>query len=128
ERFDEAAAELQRAHVLDPLSPVIDLYTVVMPEFYARRYQQTIADLEQLSIIHHDYYPIHAHLGIAHLQLAHIDRAVADLERARRLDAAPWTLGWLGYAYARAGRDADARAVLRSLQDRAAREYVLPYS
>jgi predicted Zn-dependent protease len=40
----------------------------------------------------------------------------------------PWVSGWLGHAYAKAGRRAEAARILSELRDRAAREYVLPYS
>jgi serine/threonine-protein kinase len=128
ERFDEAEVELRRAHDLDPLSPAIDLYAVIMPHFYRRQFGQAARELENLLLIHHDYYPIHAHLGIAYLQLAEGPKAIAQLEHARQLDPAPWILGWLGYAYAKSGRESDSRAILHMLQERAAHEYVLPSS
>jgi len=67
-------------------------------------------------------------MAIAYLQLGDVDAAVAELEHARQLDTTPWILGWLGHAYAKAGRTADARAVLRDLRERATHGYVQPYS
>ena len=128
ERFDESVVELQRAHALDPLSPLIDLYSVILPDLYQRRYQQVVTELKALAVLHRDFYPIYAHMAIAYLQLGDVDAAVAELEHARQLDTTPWILGWLGHAYAKAGRTADARAVLRDLRERATHGYVQPYS
>src|SRR6185437_10596180 len=75
-----------------------------------------------------EFYPVHTFLGIAYIQQGQFGPAIAALERARQLDDGPWVSGWLGHAYARGGRRADAARILAALQKRAEREYVLPYS
>src|SRR5262249_27697570 len=53
---------------------------------------------------------------------------VGALERAQQLENVPWVSGWLGHAYAKAGRRADAARMLNELRAKASHEYVLPYS
>ena len=55
------------------------------------------------------------------------DEAIAHAEEAVRLAGrAPFFVGFLGHAYAHAGRRTDAETILEELRTRCAREYVPP--
>jgi tetratricopeptide (TPR) repeat protein len=65
-----------------------------------------------------DFAPAHVKLGEILLMQGKLPEAIAELESARRL--APdylFTLGRLGFAYARVGRTNDARKLLSQLLD-----------
>ena len=61
------------------------------------------------------------------MALGRHEEGVSALERAAVLAGrSSFFLGWLGWAYACAGRRADAEALLRELQGRGTTEYVAP--
>jgi tetratricopeptide (TPR) repeat protein len=126
-RFDESRDQYSRAHALDPLTPRMELDTVV-PSLYEGRYDECVQRWRSMITTLPEFYPVHAHLGIAYVQQGRFAEAIAALERARQLEDVPWVSGWLAHAYARGGRRADARRILGNLRDRAGREYILPYS
>ena len=126
-RFAEARDQLNQAHVLDPLTPRIEVDTA-LPSLYEGRYEECIQQWRSMLTTVPGFYPVHAFLGIAYVQQGRFSEAITAFERARELENVPWVSGWLGHAYARAGRRAEAARILNELRDRAGREYVLPYS
>jgi tetratricopeptide (TPR) repeat protein len=54
--------------------------------------------------------------------------AVASVEKAREIDDAPILLPYLGRAYAMAGREAEAMAIVDQLQAQTSRRYFSSYS
>jgi serine/threonine-protein kinase len=63
-------------------------------------------------------------LGLSRLSLGQVDEGVAALEKATSLAREPFGLGYLGCAYALAGRPEDARAILDELFARKAERFV----
>jgi predicted Zn-dependent protease len=108
-------------------SPRIEVDTV-LPSLCERRFEGCVQRWRAMIGTIPDFYPVHAFLAIAYVQLERFGEAIAELEQARRLENVPWVSGWLGHAYAKAGRRAEATRIVTELRDRAAREYVLPYS
>jgi eukaryotic-like serine/threonine-protein kinase len=125
-RFAESRQQFDRAHELDPLTPRIEVSTV-LPSLYEGRYDECVLRWRAMIAGMPDFYAVHAYLGIAYLQQGRFGLAITALERARQLEDVPWVSGWLGHAYARGGRRADAERILAALENRAEREYVLPY-
>jgi tetratricopeptide (TPR) repeat protein len=66
-----------------------------------------------------------AMLGEAHSNLGRLDEGIALLEKARLMSphCGAW-LGYLGLAYVRAGRRADAERFLTELEQESKRQYV----
>jgi len=126
-RSGESLAEFRRAQQLDPLSPIHAVFTTY-PLLYQRQPDQVITQLLKIIETDSSFYPAHAHLGIAYSQKGQLTEAVAALEKARQLEAIPWVLGWLGHAYAVAGRRDEALKLLDELKERSERQYVMPYS
>ena len=64
--------------------------------------------------------------GAAYLRLGKHGKAIEVIERAVQvMDRLPFYLGWAGWAYGIAGREAEARVVLDELRARSTGEYVL---
>lgn len=125
-RFDEAAAEMQRAHELDPLSQVIEV-NVGRCYYFARRYERAVQFLQQFTELEPDSWIGHAILGQTYLGMARVDEAIDELERANALlSDSPRNLGVLGDAYARAGRRNEAQKLAKKLSELSHTRYVPP--
>ena len=126
-RFDQAIAELEVAHRLDPASVAMNAY-VGLPLFFARRYDQIIQRLQPIADMNPGYHHPHAFLGLAYEQKQEWAKATAELEQAYKMDSEPEALAQVGHAYAAAGRTADARTVLRQLTQQSRNRYISPYN
>ena len=71
-----------------------------------------------------------AALGEVYVQKAMYDEAIAHMQKYVELTEGrtDYALGYLGYAYAMAGQRDKALEMLETLQDRAKRQYVIPYA
>jgi tetratricopeptide (TPR) repeat protein len=115
---DEAIVELRRATQLDPLSPApaSALSTALL---FARRYPEAIVAAHRALALDSTYAFAIWTLGVAQTLEGQRDSAVRTLERGRRLQPASSKLGGaLVFAYAAAGRWADAERVRATLQGR----------
>jgi len=124
-RHDEAIAMVKRAQELDPLAHRTDVASMLVR---AGRYGEAVQAATRAVEFDPDDPRGRAILGWAHLKNGNPDTGLAQLERA--VSTAPGnTLFWaqLGQAYALVGRVAQAREVLRQLQDLARERYVSPY-
>jgi len=129
-RFEEGLRAIQRAEELDPLSLSIGS-SVFSAFYYARQYDRAIAQCRKLLELNPSEAwegGIHASLGRALIQQQRHEEAIAALRRAVALNRHNAHLGWLGYAYAAAGRPGEARELLRELEEQAGRRLVSPVS
>jgi tetratricopeptide (TPR) repeat protein len=124
-RLSQAWAEMNRANDLDPLSRSIN-YTRVWVRYWERRFEEAISLYRQVVFDHADFWAAHYYLGLSLLQGGQTAEAVTELERARSLSDNPWRLSGLTYAYARAGRLAEARETLEELLEVSKQRYVSP--
>ncbi|HTM00958.1 MAG TPA: protein kinase [Candidatus Omnitrophota bacterium] len=115
DRPDDAIAEAVRARALDPISPIINA-NLGDTYFYARRYDQAIAQHRATLVMAPDFGPSHLYLGAALERTGRFGEALIEIERARSLVGdSTFGLGPLGFTAARAGDTERARAVLRNL-------------
>lgn len=123
-RLDEAIAQIQQAIALDPLTPSLRANTALL-NYFGGRYPEALAQLT--AVLQADSTDIVARWGLALVkeQLGSPTEAIAILEPIA--GASPNRMSSLGHAYAMAGRTAQARAVLDSLDARATRTYVPAY-
>ncbi len=106
-RFDEAIKEGQRAIELDPLSLIInaDLGTTFM---LARRYDEAIAQLRSTLTLDNNFAYAHQNLGLALFVKGNIEAAIAEYEKAQKLNDSCDILALLVCAYSGLGRKSDA--------------------
>jgi len=118
-RFDEAESHARRAVELDPLAFVIrtSLADVL---YFARRYDEALCVLRDVLELEPDFYWAHMDMGRVHTELGRHDEAFRELDLAfARMPHKGRAAGGRVYALARAGRHAEARALLPDLESRA---------
>jgi TolB-like protein/Tfp pilus assembly protein PilF len=115
-RHDEAMDQMRRARQIDPLSPVIHHHSAWV-YFLARRFDDAIRISRRALDVEHDYPFGYLWQGIACTEVGDHEHALTALQRAvELLGSAPVAVAALGHAYGRAGRPADARAMLERLE------------
>lgn len=127
-RHDEAIAQARLATELAPLSLITNALEAQFL-FYAGRDRDAETRIHKTLELDPDYWVAHNLLGRIHIDRGQFDEAVAALQKARSMapgSTEPATQ--LGYALARAGRQADARTVIRDLETIASDRYVPAYS
>jgi eukaryotic-like serine/threonine-protein kinase len=124
ERWDEALVLVKRAQELDPLMHRADVATTLLR---AGRYQEALeAALRCVEL--DDFARGRSTLGWAYLKSGMPAQGLAELEGAAAL--APENVMFraqLGQAYGMAGRTAEAREVLRQLEQLSQERFVSPY-
>jgi tetratricopeptide (TPR) repeat protein len=125
-RFDEAIAQMQAAHELDPLSLIIEV-NFARCYYFARRYDRAIELLQRLVQKEPDSWIGHMILGQTYLVMGQLTDATRELERANALlPDYPRNLGVLGDAYGRAGRRKEAEKLIGELAKLSRTRYVSP--
>jgi serine/threonine protein kinase/tetratricopeptide (TPR) repeat protein len=126
-RHDEAIAEAERAHELDPLNLLT--YTVVGDTlFFARRFDRSVAAYRKCLELDPSFRAAHTDLARSLEQLGRADEAVEEFVRGTAgTDGVPRPSSGLAILYARAGRMNEARSTLEAVQALAQKEFVSPY-
>ena len=123
-RFEEAIVQLNQAHQLDPLSRSIEM-TAIIPYYYGRLFEQTINRCLKLIESEPDFYAARGLLGRSYLQIGEISKAVRNFEKEAELN--PSQSGYLGHAYAVAGKTNEARKLIEDMIKRREKgEYIRP--
>jgi TolB-like protein/Tfp pilus assembly protein PilF len=125
QRNDEALALVKRAQELDPLLHRADVANTLLR---MGRYQEALEAALRCVEFEPGYARGRSTLGWAYLKSGMPDQGLTELERAVAL-APEYTLylAQLGQAYALAGKTANAREVLRQLEQMSQERYVSPY-
>jgi serine/threonine-protein kinase len=125
-RRDEAVAQVRRAEELDPFSMVI-VTNVGWTFSNARRPREAIAAYRRALAIDPTYVQAKMRLGAELANIGQFDEAIREhqqvVEMTRR---GPFGLASLAQTYAKAGRRAEADAIVRELLDVSHRQYVSP--
>ncbi len=122
-RFDEAWEHIQNARRLDPGGLVINS-DIALNYYYARNYDKAIEHCREL-LQHAPQFPLaHVWMGAALAQKGQFAEAIGAFEAARGAQGNLFPTALLGYAYGRAGRMADARRILRELDQIARTRFV----
>ncbi len=122
--YDEGINLLKKAQQLDPLSLVVNT-DVGYAYYIAHRYDEAIAAYRKALAMDQKFSLAHLLLGLALTQTDQHDEAITEVQRAT--DRGSEYLAALGNVYARAGKQAQAKAVLKELQQLARQGYVPPY-
>ena len=125
-RVDEALAEVEAIVRVDPLSILTRWWLAVMA-WLARRSDRLEDEARHMLALAPEHFLSHWALGVQRDLVGAHGEAVAALEKAHELSGGvPFTLGTLAYAQGRAGRAAQARALLARAGEAARSGYVPP--
>lgn len=124
--FSEAVEWVERARLLDPLSPYVSALAA-MTFLLQFRDEEALAHVEPAIAANPDH-PVALYFGAAaYVRIGEPTKAIQFLEHAvdimKRL---PLYLGWLGWAYGVAGREDRAQSVLEELEHRSTSEWIPP--
>jgi TolB-like protein len=125
--FEKSWRMLDRAEELDPLSLLIPSVKGWVRVF-ARKPEEAVPFCRRVLEINPNYFAAHWFLGEALVELGDHEGGIAALKTALELSGRiARFFSYLGYAYGRAGRAEEARAMLAELDSRSATQYVAPY-
>jgi tetratricopeptide (TPR) repeat protein len=111
---------------LDPLSPIFDK-DLALAYFYLRDYIQASAQLRKILEVEPGFWRGHMTMGQVYLQKQMLPEAIAELQQARTMSGSnALASAGLAHAYALFGQVAEARRILKELEDRSKSSYVLP--
>jgi TolB-like protein/Tfp pilus assembly protein PilF len=111
-RLPEAISELQLALQLDPISSRA-FHSSAFGYYYARQYDQALLQMQHASALHHEPAELIFPLAVIYVEKGMYDEA---MQQFQKLDDQPHALGHMGNAYARIGREAEAREMISRLQ------------
>jgi adenylate cyclase len=106
-RHEEAIAEIDRAHELDPQSPLVS-YMKAYILFYARKYERSIEQCQKMIEMDPNYALPYTGLGKAYLQKGMYDEAILALQKAGN-DS------YLGLAYGLEGKRNEALGIFEEM-------------
>ena len=126
-RFDEALAEMDRAHELDPLS--LSINTGVGHVLYlSREYDRAIEQYRRTIELDPNFLQARLWFGRPYLQKGMFREAIAEVQQAVTLSGGSViSLAMLGHARAAAGEEQEALKILEELQARSEKQYVPAY-
>jgi TolB-like protein/Flp pilus assembly protein TadD len=125
-QFENARSELEKAQVLDPLSPIINT-DIGLVYFYQRDYDRAIDYLKGVAERFPDFFAVHESLAWAYTQKRMYDQAFVEYQQATTLSKGhTLVIAMTGYTYAVAGKKAEAEKILTDLQSRSTLEYIPP--
>ena len=126
--FEESINHYKHALTLDPFS--LQLSTNLATNYYLMGQHETAINLlEETLELEPDYIPTRFVLGCTYIQQGDLRKAIEEFQYVYKLDEEAYmALGFMGYAYALAGKRAEAENMLGILTDISLRKYVSPYS
>ncbi len=123
---EHAIAELKRARDLDPLSLIVNT-TLGRAYRDGRHYDEAIQQCQKTLYLDANFAPAHWCLGLGYVGKERYAEAIKEFHKAKALGEGPIALWPLGYTYAVSGRKAEARKIVRELQQRSYEGYASPY-
>ena len=135
-KFSLAKAEIEEAHKLDPLSPIISA-NAGLYSYYEHNYDDAIAKYKLTLHSDPDFWVARHYLALAYVQKGMHNEAIAELRKLIKaqvtgaipehiVEGEPEAAASLGFAYGIAGRQAEARAILELLEAISKRRYISP--
>lgn len=112
--IEGAYGELRLAQQLDPRSMQINL-NLCQATYLLGRYEEAYGYCQTARESEPHHARVNLGIGLINLESKRYDEAIALFE-AVKADLPPYCWGPLGYAYAKSGRESDARALLASLE------------
>jgi serine/threonine protein kinase/tetratricopeptide (TPR) repeat protein len=125
-RHTEAIAAVKRALDLDPLSLIIHATLGRHAYYFARQYDQAIAQLRKTLEMDANFWVAHSFLGWVYARVGRLADALAEFQTARRLDENLENIAGLGYTHGLSGHADEAGQALEELRQIAEKRYVSP--
>jgi DNA-binding winged helix-turn-helix (wHTH) protein/tetratricopeptide (TPR) repeat protein len=126
-QIEESLAECKLALELEPLDLEINQH-LAWYFLYTNQYDRAIEQLQKTLAMGPNFYRARILLGIAYGQKKAFSQAIAEFLRADLLEKTPVLSGFLGNAYAMAGKEKEALKILNNLLKESKHHYVPPYS
>ena len=126
-RFDEAAAELERARDLDPLSPIIKVIGGY-PFYYSRRFEEAARRFQTVIAADAGYSMAHFRLGLTRAQQGRYDEAIREFETSVSLSNDRDAIAALGYVNSLTGNRSQAESAESELAERERDGFVSAYN
>lgn len=126
-RYDEAIQMIQRAHELDPLSLVINR-NLGQAYYRSGQYERGREILQRMLAKNPNFSYLQYHLGNIQFQQGRYEEALVLFQREKK-NARGWALHiqpWIGMAYAKLGREDEARTILSDLVSTSQQSHVPP--
>jgi TolB-like protein/DNA-binding winged helix-turn-helix (wHTH) protein/tetratricopeptide (TPR) repeat protein len=126
-RSNEAVAAAEQAQGLDPLSSEAN-QALGMTLYFVRRYDRAIDGLRHAAELDPGLWVAYLYLGWCYEAQDKLPEAIAEFQKARKIAATmPLPLAAIGRIYALEGNKAEARDILRQLNELSQHDYVAPY-
>jgi TolB-like protein/DNA-binding winged helix-turn-helix (wHTH) protein/Flp pilus assembly protein TadD len=124
-RFAEAVATAERGRRLDPLSPNAQV-AVGIAYRASGQHDRALDEFRRALEMSPGNNRVRFQIGVTFVAMGRLEEAIRELERAARPARGHNSRveAYLGYAYAAAGRSADARKVLNELESHRIEQYV----
>ena len=135
-KFSLAKQEIEEAHNLDPLSPIISANSGLY-SYYEHNYDDAIAKYNVTLQSDPDFWVARHYLALAYVQKGMYPEAITELRKLIKapasgpipdqvVEAECEATSSLGFVYGMAGKQAEAKAILNQLDALAKRRYVSP--
>jgi TolB-like protein/Tfp pilus assembly protein PilF len=140
-KFSLAKNEIEEAHKLDPLSPIISANSGLY-SYYEKNYDDAIAKYKTTLQSDPDFWVARHYLALAYVQKGMYNEAITELLNLIKVPHEPGEIigvvpnsvveaeaeasASLGFAYGMAGKQAEARSILNQLDWLSKRRYVSP--
>jgi TolB-like protein len=125
-RHNEAIAQIERAHALNPRSTSIMVDRIIIP-FLARKYDQAIAvGREGIAVAPEDGV-LHSFVAWPYVMAGHDTEAIAEAEAGYHLDSNSLNESILAFVYAKTGKRNQAEKILVDVREKLKKHYTCSY-
>ena len=125
-RHREALEQITQARRLDPLSLTINA-EVVRTLYYGRQYEQAVGQAHKAELLDPGFARTHFWLQRVYEQMGRYSEAMAETQRMDLSPDSVLSMTEMAYASGKAGKTAEARGLLKKLEERSKEGYVPAY-
>jgi serine/threonine protein kinase/tetratricopeptide (TPR) repeat protein len=135
-KFEQAKKEIEEAHQLDPLSPIISS-NLGQYAYYEHRYDDAIENYNKTLEMVPDFWVTHHYRGLAYTMKGMYEQAIAEFRgsiqspgegplKEGSVEDDPEVAASLAFAYGKAGKRKEAGAILERFKTLSGKRYVSP--
>ena len=135
-KFEQAKKEIEEAHQLDPLSPIINS-NLGQHAYYEHRYDDALENYNKTLEMVPDFWVAHHYRGLAYTMKGMYEQAIPEFRdvlespgegplNAGSVEKRPEVAASLAFAYGEAGKRKEAEAILERFKTLSQQRYVSP--